>query len=99
MTQDFSPFVAEQLRYYVYLLRDPRDGKVFYVGKGVANRVFAHALDALDEQGAGEKLDRIRAIRAEGKSVRYELLRGGGGGHPTAWPRRAAQRRRWTPRR
>lgn len=37
-----SPYVAEQLGWYVYLLRDPRDAEVFYVGKGRGNRVFAH---------------------------------------------------------
>lgn len=38
----FSSYVAEKLGWYVYLLRDPRDGQVFYVGKGTGNRVFAH---------------------------------------------------------
>ncbi len=38
----FSPYVSEQLQSYVYVLRDPRDDVVFYVGKGVGNRVFAH---------------------------------------------------------
>ena len=30
----FSPYVQERLAYYVYLLSDPRDGQIFYVGKG-----------------------------------------------------------------
>ena len=37
------PEVAAVLRYYVYALRDPRDGKVFYVGKGVGDRINARA--------------------------------------------------------
>ena len=39
----FTPFVEEQLGSYVYLLTDPRNGEIFYVGKGLGNRVFAHA--------------------------------------------------------
>jgi hypothetical protein len=74
---EFSPFVAEKLAFYVYLLSDPRDDRIFYVGKGVGNRVFAHAHDALDEQLSSDKLERIRDIRASGRSVRYELLRFG----------------------
>lgn len=74
---EFSPYVAEQLGYYVYLLKDPRDGAIFYVGKGAGNRVFAHARDALDDQLANDKLDRIRDIRAAGHRVSYELLRFG----------------------
>ena len=34
MLQDFSARTEEALKYYVYLLVDPRDGKIFYVGKG-----------------------------------------------------------------
>lgn len=75
MTEAFSPFVAAQLQYYVYLLKDPRDGAIFYVGKGRDNRVFAHARDALDGAQASDKLDRIRGIHAAGLRVGYELLR------------------------
>jgi hypothetical protein len=73
----FSPYVIEQLGFYVYLLSDPRTGDVFYVGKGVGNRVFAHAADALDDERASDKLDRIRAIRSSGHQVGHELLRFG----------------------
>jgi hypothetical protein len=33
----FSLYVQEQLKSYVYLLVDPRNGELFYVGKGVGN--------------------------------------------------------------
>ena len=39
----FPPGVAEQLKWYVYRLIDPRNGETFYVGKGRGNRIFAHA--------------------------------------------------------
>ena len=74
----FTPYVSEQLKAYVYLLIDPRDGEVFYVGKGNGSRVFAHALDALgDEESASDKLDRIREIHAAGQKVEHQLLRFG----------------------
>jgi hypothetical protein len=38
----FSQAVIENLGYYVYYLKDPRDDKVFYLGKGVGNRLFNH---------------------------------------------------------
>ena len=74
----FSDYVSEQLKAYVYLLIDPRDDEIFYVGKGNGNRVFAHAQDALaDDEAASDKLDRIREIRAADHEVRHELLRFG----------------------
>lgn len=33
-------------RYYVYTLRDPGTGRIFYVGKGTGRRMFAHFTDA-----------------------------------------------------
>ena len=48
-TTEFSPFVIEQIGWYVYALQDPRDQKIFYVGKGKGNRIFAHANAAIDE--------------------------------------------------
>lgn len=72
-----KPFVAEKLRSYVYLLRDPRNGEIFYVGKGVGNRVNAHVSDALVSATVTDKLDRIREIHADGLEVDHELLRFG----------------------
>lgn len=38
----FKSSVIEALGYYVYCLVDPRDNRIFYVGKGRGNRVFEH---------------------------------------------------------
>lgn len=73
--REFSPFVQENIRYYVYLLQDPRDGEVFYVGKGRGNRVFSHASADLADSDATEKLDRIRAILNAGLRPHAMLLR------------------------
>ncbi len=69
--------MQDKLQFYVYLLTGPRSGKVFYVGKGTGNRIFAHARAALDRSQASDKLDRIREIHESGLAVRYELLRFG----------------------
>lgn len=61
--------------FYVYTLTDPRDGAVFYVGKGKGDRVSAHERDA--QRGKpGAKCDRIREIWAAGfQVVRSEVAR------------------------
>ena len=54
--------------FYVYELIDPRDGAVFYVGKGKRDRIDAHEGEAF--RGiTSNKCDRIREIWAAGKRV------------------------------
>ncbi len=77
MLKDFSPRTEEALEYYVYLLVDPRDGKIFYVGKGKGDRVFAHVNCALTSNVESDKLDIIRSIIKDGKDVRYYIARHG----------------------
>ncbi len=82
MKDYFLPGVTEQLGSYVYLLTDPRRGnEVFYVGKGVGGRCFAHVAEARMTPAvatkAYAKLDRIRAIEADGVTVGIDLLRHG----------------------
>jgi hypothetical protein len=73
----FSTAVCERIQFYVYVLRDPRDCSIFYVGKGTGNRVFEHADEAIDSPKATDKLDRIRAIHAERLLVEYQIVRHG----------------------
>jgi hypothetical protein len=54
--------------FYVYELLDPRDGSVFYVGKGKRDRIDAHEKEARAGKRGG-KADRIREIEAAGLSV------------------------------
>lgn len=78
---EWRPGVVEKLGYYVYLLIDPRSGQVFYVGKGVGSRCFAHIWEARktarDSKGDYEKLSTIRDIEQSGQQVRIEILRHG----------------------
>jgi hypothetical protein len=72
----FSQKAQEQLGYYVYCLVDPRDKKIFYIGKGVGNRVFSHANDALEyEDVSTDKLEKIREIIKSGHEVKHYIIR------------------------
>lgn len=76
----FSQKTSEELNYYVYVLVDPCDNKIFYVGKGIDNRIFAHVNDALLEINASDKLDIIREIKKRengDNKVKYYLIRHG----------------------
>ncbi|KAA3664636.1 MAG: hypothetical protein DWQ04_04715 [Chloroflexi bacterium] len=73
----FSHAIIEQLGYYVYLLIAPETNKVFYVGKGTGNRIFAHLNNALNFPKQSDKLDTIRAIRDKGLQVKHLIHRHG----------------------
>jgi len=68
--RSLKPGMAERLGYYVYLYVDPRDGKVFYIGKGKDER----CLDHLFEDDDHPKVRRIREIFAAGLEPRIEML-------------------------
>jgi hypothetical protein len=72
--------VAEQVKWYVYRLIDPRNGETFYVGKGQGNRVFEHAKGVTQSEAGGSvdpKLERIKAIQAAGLEVGHLIHRHG----------------------
>jgi uncharacterized protein len=74
----FLSGVAEKLGWYVYALRDPRTGSLFYVGKGVGNRAYQHARQAkkLNGQSAEAlRLETIREILAANLDVGVEIIR------------------------
>lgn len=73
----FSQAVIESLKYYVYFLKDSRTDTVFYVGKGVGNRIFNHLDCAIESDGETEKLDTIRDIINSGNTVGHFILRHG----------------------
>lgn len=70
--------VATVLQYYVYALRDPRDGRVFDVGKGIGDRINAYAREAgKDLESERAKLRTINEIEAAGQRVDLLFLRTG----------------------
>lgn len=74
---EFPIGVAEKIKSYVYMLLDPRTDPPapFYVGKGVGNRIFSHLNVAIASPEESDKLDRIRAIHADGQEVLHIVLR------------------------
>ena len=66
----FPRAVISKVGIYVYLYRDPRDGKIFYVGKGKGQRAFQHLVDEKD----GVKRKKIQEIRNAGLEPKIEIL-------------------------
>ena len=64
--------------YYVYALIDPRNDKVFYIGKGIGNRVFSHEIESgKSPESEKKKLQKIREIEANGYSVKRLIVNWG----------------------
>lgn len=61
------------LGWYVYVYTDPRNGEVFYIGRGVRHRAFSH----LDDTADSDKVRHIAEIRSAGKEPRIDFLRYG----------------------
>lgn len=66
----FPRAVVSKVGIYVYLYRDPRDGKIFYVGKGQGQRAFQH----LTDEKEGAKRNKIQEIRNAGLEPKIEIL-------------------------
>lgn len=77
MTEQFSQKTQEELKSYVYALIDPRDSKIFYIGKGIENRVFFHINEAIVNTNGTEKLETIKAIKKDNLKVKHFIIRHG----------------------
>lgn len=65
----FPKEIHNNLKAYVYKLIDPRNGQVFYIGKGKGDRIFEHTKGIFksdDEDDASLKNKTIRAIHNSG---------------------------------
>jgi hypothetical protein len=70
MIASIPAIVCERLGFYVYVYVDPRDGEVFYVGKGQGDRALAHLSDGSESR----KAQRIAAILAAGYAPQIDVL-------------------------
>jgi uncharacterized protein len=70
MNKQFSKDVISKLKYYVYIYSDPDTNEIFYVGKGIGNRVFTHLNDINDSV----KYHFIKRIRDRGQEPKIEIL-------------------------
>ena len=70
MNKQFSKEVINKLKHYVYIYSDPETEEIFYVGKGVGNRVFSHLIDSEDT----EKTRYIKRIMDRGQEPKIEIL-------------------------
>ena len=75
MEKYFKQSVIEGLKCYVYVLVDPRNNCIFYVGKGSGNRDYQHAQAALVDDSISLKLSTIREIKGLGLDVKYYIIR------------------------
>lgn len=75
--KQFPPGICDKLGFYVYMLRDPRSRRIFYVGKGCGNRVFSHLKSNLRSGNDSLKYRTIRSIRRAGREPHVIILRHG----------------------
>lgn len=75
----FSEKALESLDgFYVYALIDPRNNKVFYIGKGTENRVFSHEIESgKSPKSEKSKLQKIQEIEKDGFSVKRVIVNWG----------------------
>lgn len=75
----FSEKAIESLNgLYVYALIDPRNEKVFYIGKGTGNRVFSHEIESgKSRESEKKKIQQIREIENSGYSVKRLIVNWG----------------------
>lgn len=75
----FDIITTTKLGYYVYALLNPISNKVFYIGKGNHNRVFAHVQEILDSETEIDTIKKveIKEILGQRKKIEHYIIRHG----------------------
>lgn len=69
---NFSDKVKQKLKYYVYALIDPKNDEIFYIGKGVNDRIFQHETENIGMESSKHR--RIESIKRIGKEVKKVII-------------------------
>lgn len=79
LPERLPPGVAEKLGVYVYVLLDPRDRSIFYVGKGVSDRVYSHIWSAMGKAQPIESSPEIEsaAVKSAKNQRIYDIYHSG----------------------
>ena len=75
----FDNLTVSKLGFYVYALVNPITEKIFYIGKGIENRVFSHKLEVLENKsdlGSLKKIE-INEILQNNLDVKHIIIRHG----------------------
>jgi hypothetical protein len=75
----FDNLTITKLGYYVYALVNPITNSVFYIGKGIENRVFAHKLEVLENKSEIGSLKKIQIsdILENNLDLKHVIIRHG----------------------
>lgn len=78
LKRSFDDLEKAKLGKYVYALRDPRDGKIFYIGQGENNRIFDHFVESEEclgkQKKASSKVIRILDIWKNEEDVDWLII-------------------------
>lgn len=74
----FSENTQAKLQYYIYCLVNPLNHQIFYIGKGINNRVFDHEIEAEKNiNKEHEKIQEIKNIWNHNQQVERYIIRSG----------------------